>query len=443
MALPVQTSLLRRIIVGVALLGVLLVTHLWLQSLNGFANGCSGLAPQIDSFDITAAPAESGCATVTSGPFATFLGVSNILWGFLFYGLMSVLRLAYTATANDRIRLASFGLAGIGIGYTGYLVYLQAIVIKSFCALCMTSAALVTVLLILHILEHRKVGAAGPEPRRGGAEPVTGMAALRAYVPIFGLFVVLLGADVVLAQRGGDDGASSDENKIPLNQLAAAGAQANLQSADTGGACEYDPNMAPIADFSLFTSGVSEGNADAGVQVVEIFDPNCPHCKSLGESLDEVIAENGESAAFYYVPYPLRQESLGQVVALTVAEEQGLFFEMKHEMFDRQDSSWGMTLPELVSTVDAAGMDGAAFDLMIKDQAALQPYLDIIQTKADAVSEAFASPDGGISVPKLAINGRVVAPTNASYSPRCIAEFIAQAASGEATEASEPAEAGE
>jgi len=436
MALPVQTSLLRRILVGVALLGVLLVTHLWLQSLNGFANGCSGLAPQIDSFDITAAPAASGCADVTSGPYANFLGVSNILWGFLFYGLMSLLRLAYTATANDRLRLASFGLAGIGIGYTGYLVYLQAVVIKSFCALCMTSAGLVTVLLVLHILEHRKMGAASPAPRRGASEPATGMAALRAYVPIMGLFVVLLGADVVLAQRGGDS-AAADENKIPLNQLVAAGAQANVQNEDTGGACEYDPNMAPIEDFSVFTSGASEGASGSAVQVVEIFDPNCPHCKSLGGSLDEVIAENGGAAEFFYVPYPLRQESLGQVVALTVAEEQGQFFEMKHEMFERQDSSWGMTLPELVSTVDAVGMDGAAFDLMIKDQNALQPYLDIIQTKADAVSAAFASPDGGISVPKLAINGRIVAPTNASYSPRCIAEFIAQAGAGE------PAEAGE
>ena len=234
MALPAQTSLLRRIIVGVALLGVLVVTHLWLQSLNGFANGCSGLAPALDSFDITeAATTTSGCANVTTGPYSTFLGVSNILWGFLFYGLLSLLRFGYALTANDRLRLASFGLVGIGMGYTAYLVYLQVAVIQEFCVLCMTSAVLVTTLLILHILEHRKVNAAGPEPRRGAAEPVTGMAALRPYVPILGLFVVLLGADVVLAQRGGPDDTAND-TKIPLNQLAAAGAQANAQNVDTG-----------------------------------------------------------------------------------------------------------------------------------------------------------------------------------------------------------------
>ena len=426
MSLPVQTSLLRRLIVGVALLGVLVVTHLALQkALNGFAYGCSGLAGDIGTLDLTAGPAEGGCAGVTSGPYANFLGVSNIIWGFLFYGVLTLLRFGYVATANDRLRLASFGFVGIGMGYTAYLVYLQAVVIQSFCALCMTSAVLVTLLLILHILEHRKVNSAAPAPRRAAPEPATGMAAFRPYVPILGLFVVLLGADVVLAQRGGER-AAADETKIPLNQLVAAGAQANAANVDTGGACEFDPNMAPISNFSAFTVGTSEGASGSPMQVVEIFDPNCPHCAALGSSLDEVIAENGEAAEFFYVPYPLRQESLGQVVALKVAEEQGKFLELKDEMFRRQDTSWGMTLPELVSTVNAVGMDGAAFEAMIKDQDALQPYLDAIQEQADAVAASFASPDGGISVPKLAINGRIVAPTNASYSPRCISEFIAQ-----------------
>ena len=113
--------------------------------------------------------------------------------------------------------------------------------------------------------------------------------------------------------------------------------------------------------------------------MVEIFDPNCPHCAALGASLDEVIAENGEAAEFFYHPYPLRQESVGQVVALYAAQEEGKFLELKEEMFRRQDSSWGMTLPELLSTVEAVGMDAAAFEQTITNQETLQPYLDAIQ----------------------------------------------------------------
>ena len=47
MALPAQTSILRRVIVGVALLGVVVVTHLALQKAAGFANGCTGLGGEV------------------------------------------------------------------------------------------------------------------------------------------------------------------------------------------------------------------------------------------------------------------------------------------------------------------------------------------------------------------------------------------------------------
>ena len=435
MALPVQTSLLRRIIVGVALLGVLVVAHLALQkALNGFAYGCSGLAGDVGTLDLTAGPVEGGCAGVTSGPYSTFLGVSNILWGFFFYGLITALRFGYAATANDRLRLASFGAVGVGMLYTAYLVYLQAAVIQSFCALCMTSAVLVTLLLILHVIEHRKVGSPAPASRPGAAASATGLAALRPYAPIVGLFVILLGADVVLAQRGGAAAEPTGE-KIPLNQLAAASAQAGAQldPENTAGECTYDANYQPLANFDAFTDGLSEGPADAAAKVVEVFDPNCPHCAALGRSIDAVVAESPEAAEYFYVPYPLRETSLGQVVALKMAEAEGKFFELKNEMFRRQDTSWGMTLPELVSTVEAVGMDGAAFEQTLKDQDALQPFLDAVQEDVDAVNAAFAGPDGGLSVPKLAINGRVIAPTNASYSPRCIQEFIAGTV-GEAAE---------
>ena len=439
MALPVQTSLLRRIIVGVALLGVLVVAHLALQkALNGFAYGCSGLAGDVGTLDLTAGPVEGGCAGVTSGPYSTFLGVSNILWGFLFYGLITAFRFAYAATANDRLRLASFGAVGVGMLYTAYLVYLQAAVIQSFCALCMTSAVLVTLLLILHVIEHRKVTGPAPASRSGAAPSATGLAALRPYAPLVGLFVILLGADVVLAQRGGGDGAEQTGEKIPLNQLAAASAQAGAQldPENTAGECTYDANYQPLTTFDAFTDGISEGPSDAATKVVEVFDPNCPHCAALGRAIDVAMEESPGGAEYFYIPYPLRETSLGQVVALKLAEEEGTFFELKNEMFRRQDTSWGMTLPELVSTVEAVGMDGAAFEQTIKDQDRLQPILDAIQDDVDAVNAAFAGPDGGLSVPKLAINGRVIAPTNASYSPRCIQEFIAgnvEAAGAEAS----------
>ena len=124
MALPTQTSLVRRLIVGVALLGIVVVTHLALQKANGFANGCAGLG----AVDYSAATTgeSAGCAAVTEGEYADFLGVPNIALGLIFYVLVAGLRLAYVSRRDDRLRLASAAVVGVGTLYTAYLIYLQA-----------------------------------------------------------------------------------------------------------------------------------------------------------------------------------------------------------------------------------------------------------------------------------------------------------------------------
>lgn len=432
MPLPAQTSTLRRIITGVALLGILVVAHLGLQKANGFVRGCTGfedVAYSVSALGVAPSGAGSGCATVTEGAYASFAGISNIAWGLLFYGIVVGLRLAYAMTGNDRLRLASAGVVGVGLLYTAYLVYLQAAVIGAFCVLCMTSAALVLTLFVLHFVEQRRLRSVTvgepAKPRRATAATGGG---LRPYVPILGVFVLLLGADVVLANRA-SAGLPAPAPPAPVRNLTAAGATpAATAPIDAEGACTYDPNAAEITDLSPFTSGPYKGSADAPVTVVKVFDPNCPHCKALSEALDPVIEEYGDRASFYYVAYPLRQTSLAQVIALKTAEQQGRFFELLDEMFARQDATWGMSLPEITAAMNAAGMNGAAFETLINDEARVQPLLQQIEVEAKAVQAAFTAPDGGISVPKLAINGRLVQSDYASYSPRCLGEFITEAA---------------
>ena len=428
MALPEQTSLLRRVLVAVALLGVVVVTHLALQKANGFAAGCTGLGDVDFSAGAATTGTTDGCATVTEGEYADFLGIPNITLGLIFYVIVAALRLGYAALRDDRLRLASFGFVGVGFLYTLYLVYLQAAVIGSFCVLCMTSAVLVLTLTVLHVIEHRRLGASpeapAPTKRRHLAGEATGLAALRPYVPVLGGFVVLLAATFGLAARS-DGGAD-----LPGNPTAGVDQETQLpprRIQDVTGACSYDPDIEPIADLTPFMDGPYLGDADAEVKVVTIFDPNCPHCRELEGVLTPFIEANPEAAQYFYVAYPLRQQSVGQAIALAVAQEQGRFFDLMEEMFRRQDNTWGMTMPELVATVDAVGMDGAAFEEMLADESQLQGYLTRIQAQAEAVGEAFSTTDGRLSVPKLAVNGRVVAPTYASYSDRCLTEFIAGA----------------
>ena len=422
MALPAQTSFLRRLLTGVALLGIVLVTHLALQKAGGFENGCLGVGAVDFGAGAATTGETAGCAAVTESEYADFLGISNIALGLIFYVVVALLRLGYVALRDDRLRLASFGVVSVGLAYTLYLVYLQAAVIGSFCPLCMTSAALVLTLFVLHVIEHRRLQSAAPapdtKPRRRAAE-ADGVAALRPYLPILLGFAVLLFGAFAIAPDAPDTEAAEAA-------AIAAGARPTRIEEVTG-ACTYDPSFEPIGDLSAFTSGPYKGDADADVVVVKVFDPNCPHCRALSETLDAVVAENADAARFYYLPYPLRQQSLGQVIALKMAQQEGRFFDLMQEMFNRQDQTWGMTLEELVETVNAVGMDGAAVEAMLDDPERLQPILAQIQAEADAVAAAFAAPDGGLSVPKLAINGNVVEGTYASYSERCLNQFIAEA----------------
>lgn len=427
MALPVQTSLLRRLLVGVALFGIVIVTHLALQKANGFANGCTGLGG-VDYTSGAALTGEAaGCAAVTEGEYANFLGIiPNILLGLIFYVIVAGLRVAYVLRRDDRLRLAAFGVTGVGLLYTAYLIYLQAAVIGSFCVLCMTSAALVLSLFILHAMEHRKVqGTTAEEPSRRARPEPRGLAALRPYATVLGGFAVLLLGTFALAARTAPETSVSASPFVAASEGGATPALPTPNIQDVTGACTYDADYEPIADMSPFMTGPSLGNPDAETVVVKVFDPNCPHCRELSETLDTFIAENSDSARFYYVAFPLKQQSLGQVVALKLAEREGKFFELMHAMFERQDATWGMTLPELVETASSVGMDGAALQRMLENPTEIQPLLEQIQTQSNAVTEAFAKPDGGFSVPKLAVNGRVVAPTYASYSTRCLAEFVA------------------
>ena len=432
MALSPQTSVFRLLIVGAALLGALVVTHLGLQVSNEFANGCTGLASTPLTFDASA-PAETlGCEEVTGSVYADFLGVSFIVWGLVFYGMMTALRLAYAATADDRLRLAAFGVSGVGLLVAASLVYIQAAKIGAFCPLCLTSSAIVLVLFVLHAIEHRRLASTPAATSRRAPAPRRGIAALRPYAPVLGLFAVLIGADVALASRSSDEPApaplslNAPATAPPINGTALAGVPAGTPVAAPVGTCAFDANIAPIADLASLTTGPFIGSADAdAVTVVEIFDPNCPHCRDLAEMLEPVKASLGDRARFYSVAYPLREQSIAQVIALNMAKGGGTYEALVAEMFRRQDNTWGMSLPELVTALNAVGMDGPAFQATLQDQTRLQPFLTQVQADAATVGAAFQSRDGGISTPRVAIGNRVIAPQ--SLTAACLEELVDQA----------------
>lgn len=407
-----STRWLIRIIFAVALAGLFLVTEMYVQKTYG--RGC--FSPE--------AANELTCEQVFESSAGTFLGLSNVIWGFVFYLGIAVLRFGYVASKNGLFRKLSFAGTAFGFLYSGYLTYYQYfgdLALVDPCKLCLWSAAIATVLFILHIVEHNSVKKSPPSQASFAMKPI-------AIIAVIGGLLIL--GDVAYG-KGWIGGSSSDADsteQVP-NQVEQQTPQ--IEVTNPAVECTYDENIEPFADrIDNFTDGPYMGSAEAPVRVIKFFDPNCPHCKTLHATLSTLHEPLGEQARFYYVPYPLWQHSFGQVQALNMAQREGKFFEMLDLMFERQQPN-GLTLDQVVEISGDIGMDAEAFRTQMEDRGATQLQLAEIMEYREAVGNVIATADGSVSVPKLSIEGRIVSATYAAYSADCITYFIEQAAAAQ------------
>jgi uncharacterized membrane protein len=96
-----------------------------------------------------------GCETVASSTYSHLLGVNVAVFGIVGY----VLLLAASLLRGDGARMAGFGLALCGFGYSVYLTYLELFKIEAICEWCVASAVLMTILFGLNAM--RMVGYVG------------------------------------------------------------------------------------------------------------------------------------------------------------------------------------------------------------------------------------------------------------------------------------------
>ncbi len=395
-------------IFALALFGVLVVVHLWVQQQADFVYGCTGAG---------SAETAVGCASVTSSIYSSFLGVSLLAWGALFYLALAALRFGVAVAqppTSEMLRKASFAVVGIGFLFVLYLVSVQAFVLGQFCVLCLLSSLTVATLFVLHLVEYFK-----------GASPTVALrAALGPYAIAAVALVVLAGADVLITR--------SADAPTPLART--EGADGSVQNARAAGGvsaeCRYDVETPRFRDFDrlLTMETPYEGSADAPIRVMKIFDPNCPHCKSLHDQLERIIPQLGDKARFYYKPYPIWDYSVPQVQALYLAGEEGKFFDMLNLQFDNQQafaaarrdpSGEGIVLRGLARFADQIGMDSA----YVHREIAARKYVGLIQQQNEIIQAT-----GIHSVPKLVIEGNVVASTPEAFTTECLGALIDLAA---------------
>jgi uncharacterized membrane protein len=102
------------------------------------------------------------CETVNTSKWSRFLGLPVAAWGLLFY--LDVFAVALVGTMRrfefePAISFLLVGEAAVGVLFSAWLTYLELGVIHAICIWCVTSAVIVTLILLTAIADLKAVRA--------------------------------------------------------------------------------------------------------------------------------------------------------------------------------------------------------------------------------------------------------------------------------------------
>jgi uncharacterized membrane protein len=100
------------------------------------------------------------CETVNLSKWSRFLGLPVAVWGLLFYIDVFVLSVLGTLRRFEDLPVISLVLvaqAAVGVLFSAWLTYLELGVIHAICIWCVTSAVIVTLILLVGIADLREL----------------------------------------------------------------------------------------------------------------------------------------------------------------------------------------------------------------------------------------------------------------------------------------------
>ena len=395
-----------RLLFGVALLGVLTVGHMMLTASTNFEQDCFFGAFESQT-------QVSGCQAAFESAVGKPLGVSNAVWGGLFYLAVAGLGVAIAMGAQARrplLKKVRAALLAAGFLYSLFLTAYQFIVLPARCPLCMISAGLVAGLVVVQAVYLFNPVDASARTMKAFKKKREGA----LYGALAVLALLLIGADIVYFNN------VDFPTATPTTEAAASLQTAASDATDTArNECRWDPTKTTVADLSVLIDerDPDVGKADSPVTVIEIFDPNCPHCGRLHPIMKSVVARYSEEVHFVYKPIVLPQfrYSVLQNAVLFAADEEGKFSEMLDLQFERQKRG-GLTGVELKELATSIGIDADAMEQRIK----AGTYDELLQRGNKQVSDVGVS-----GVPTVLINGRFV--DRSSRTEACLNQFIEEA----------------
>ncbi|MDQ6816931.1 MAG: vitamin K epoxide reductase family protein [Actinomycetota bacterium] len=127
---------LRRVMIGLAVIGVAVATYLTYIHYAGINPACT---------------AGQSCIKVQTSVWSKVAGVPVALLGLIGYiGILGSL----LAPDREETRIATLGLTLIGFAFSGYLTYRELFSIHAICEWCVSSAVILTILFICAITRY-------------------------------------------------------------------------------------------------------------------------------------------------------------------------------------------------------------------------------------------------------------------------------------------------
>lgn len=126
-------------------------------ALIGFADSTFLLAKRISGGPIPCVLGFTGCDEVSKSSYSVLFGIPLSAYGMAFYLIVGLLGLLYLDAKKIIFAKLILPAAALGFFCSLYFVYVQAVLIKAFCAYCILSAVTSTLLFGIGIMIRQKV----------------------------------------------------------------------------------------------------------------------------------------------------------------------------------------------------------------------------------------------------------------------------------------------
>ncbi|HEV2425643.1 MAG TPA: thioredoxin domain-containing protein [Terriglobia bacterium] len=269
-----------------------------------------------------------GCDVVRASKYASLWGHALPDYGVLMYGvlLIAVLLEAWITNPGGRrsLQLAVAAISIAGFAFSVYLTFLEGFVIHAWCAWCVGSAVIVTLIMLLSLANVRS----------SGLESEKGRFRIRKQ------FVIVV---VVMAAI-----------EVPVFRYLISRPEAPAPGAAV---------PAAVLDQRLVrTDSHATGDPSSPVTVVEFGDFECPGCGAIEPEVQDMLARYGNRIRFVFRQYPLRDMHPYAETAAEASEcagVQGKFWEAMRKFYAEQDD---LTEPALDRYASELGLDTRQFD---------------------------------------------------------------------------------